>query len=98
MQIEQVFVSLPECIVQGFVWQETENLARYLIGPKSNARHCFTGQATSVRPSAHAQFQVFYSSRMEIWAQLQGPGVVFVGTKTLRPDWQVSVRAKCFIE
>ena len=30
------------------------------------------------------------------WVRLQGSGVGFVGTKTLRPDWQVSVRANCF--
>ena len=29
-------------------------------------------------------------------AQLQGSDVDVVGTKTLRPDWQVSVRANCF--
>ena len=31
-----------------------------------------------------------------IWAQLQGSGVAFVGTKALSLDWQVSVRAKCY--
>ena len=29
-------------------------------------------------------------------ARLQGSGVEFVGTKILRPDWQVSVRENCF--
>ena len=29
-------------------------------------------------------------------ARLQGSDVGFVGTKTLRPDWQVSVRANCY--
>ena len=33
---------------------------------------------------------------VDIWARLQGSDVGFVGTKTLRPDWQVSVRANCY--
>ena len=30
------------------------------------------------------------------WVRLQGLDVDFIGTKTLRPDWQVSVRANWF--
>ena len=36
------------------------------------------------------------TSKLVVWVRLQGPDIDLVVTKTLRPDWQVSVQANVF--